>query len=141
MDINPYLIFNGNCAEAFQFYERTLGGKIVCMLKFGDTPARDHVPADAHGRIIHTRLEVNGKAIMGSDSCPSDVVRPQGVHVSYAVETPEDAERVFNALCEGGNVTMPFEKTFWSPGFGMVTDRFGIPWMVNTVPVAEPALV
>ena len=139
MDINPYLIFNGNCAEAFRFYERALGGTIVCLLTHGETPSREHVPTEWHDKIVHARLEVNGRAIMGSDGCPDDVLNPKGIYVSFAVDHTEEAERIFKALSEGATITMPFEKTFWSPGFGMLVDRFGIPWMVNTVLQPEPA--
>lgn len=131
MELSPYLIFNGQCAAAFKFYEQCLGGKIVMMQTHGETPARDHVPADWHDKVIHVRLVVGNFALMGSDAPPQHYAAPQGTHVSISVG-PADAERIFTALAEGGKITMPFEKTFWSPGFGMVVDRFGTPWMVNT---------
>ena len=130
MEISTYLTFNGQCAEAFRLYEKTLGGRIVTTQTFGETPARDHVPAEWHGKVIHTRLEVDGHAIMGSDAPPPQFAPAQGTHVSVSV--PErDAKRIFDALAQGGRVTMPYAETFWSPGFGMLVDRFGTPWMVN----------
>jgi PhnB protein len=130
MEISTYLTFDGQCAEAFKFYEKTLGGRIVTMQTFGETPARDHVSADWHGKVIHTRLEVEGYAIMGSDAPPPQFSAAQGTHVSVSVPQRE-AQRIFDALAQGGRVTMPYGETFWSPGFGMVVDQFGTPWMIN----------
>jgi len=136
MEISPYLIFNGNCAEAFKFYEKTLGGKIVMMQTYGESPAKDHVSAAVRDRVIHVRMTVGDEALMGSDAPDEKFETPQGTQVSITVATVADAERIFKALADRGKVTMPFEKTFWSPGFGMTVDRFGTPWMVNT---ASPA--
>ena len=132
MEISPYLNFDGRCAEAFRFYERVLGGTIEMMQTHGESPARDQVPADWHDKVIHVRMKAGNFTVMGCDAPPGYYSRPQGQFVSVAVG-PEDAERIFTALSEGGTITMPFEKTFWSPGFGMAIDRYGTPWMVNTV--------
>jgi PhnB protein len=132
MEIAPYLIFNGNCAEAFRFYEKTLGGKIHGMQTYGESPAKEHVPADVHNRVIHVRMTVGNEVLMGSDAPSEKFETPQGISVTITVSTAAEAERIFKALADRGKVTMPFEKTFWSPGFGMAVDRFGIPWMVNT---------
>ena len=131
MELSPYLNFNGQCAEAFRFYERVLGGKIVMMQTHGETPMKEHVPADWHDKVIHVRLEVGQQAIMGSDAPQGQYAAPQGLYVSISLPSRADGERIFNELAAGGRVTMPFEKTFWAAGFGMVTDRFGTPWMVN----------
>ena len=131
MELSPYLNFNGQCAEAFRFYERVLGGKIVMMQTHGETPMKDQVPPDWRDKVIHVRLEVGKHAIMGSDAPQEHYAAPQGLYVSISVPSRPDGERIFNELAAGGQVTMPFEKTFWSPGFGMLTDRFGTPWMVN----------
>jgi PhnB protein len=136
MELSPYLSFTGNCAEAFKFYEKTLGGKIVMMQTHGESPMKDQVPPDWHDKVIHVRLEVGGMALMGSDAPPSHYAAPQGITVSISVAATAEGERIFNALAAGGKVTMPFQQTFWSPGFGMVTDRFAIPWMVNCSPAA-----
>ncbi|MEO6212606.1 MAG: VOC family protein [Vicinamibacterales bacterium] len=137
MELTPYLLFNGNCAEAFKFYEKVLGGRIEMMQTHGESPMKDHVQPGWEDKIIHVRLVVGGQALMGSDAPPDQYAAPQGISVSISVKWPEDARRTFEALTAGGKVTMPFDKTFWSPGFGMLVDRFGIPWMVNTDPVSS----
>ncbi|WP_237884432.1 VOC family protein [Pseudomonas sp. PGPR40] len=132
MKINPYLIFNGDCKAAFTFYAKSLPGQIEVMMTFGETPARDHVPMDCHNLIIHTRLLVGDQAIMGSDTTPD---RPtagmSGCSVSLNVDSVTEAEQVFAALAEGGNIQMPLEATFWAARFGMLVDQFGVSWMVN----------
>jgi PhnB protein len=132
MRLEAYLLFNGTCAEAFRVYERVLGGKISMKQTFGESPAKDHVAPDWHDKIIHVRLEVGDQALMGSDAPPPQYLTPQGTSVSIGVKDSAQGERIFTALAEGGKVTMPFGKTFWSPGFGMLVDRFGTPWMVNS---------
>lgn len=131
MQLIPYLIFNGKCAEAFKFYEQCLGGKIAAMFTHGETPAAEHVPPEQHDLIMHVRLEVDGAVLMGSDTPRDSYEPPTGTHVSLNLSDLAKAERIFNALAEGGSVAMPFEETFWAAGFGMVTDRFGTPWMIN----------
>jgi PhnB protein len=132
MELSTHLNFNGQCAEAFKFYERCLGGKLVVLMTHGDSPMKDQVPADWHDKVIHARLEVGKDALMGCDAPPTRYATPQGSSVSITLEAPADAERIFGALADRGKITMPFQKTFWSQGFGMVVDRFGVPWMVNT---------
>jgi PhnB protein len=95
---------------------------------------KDQVGADWHDKVLHARMEAGNFVLMGSDAPPSEAaVSPRDMHVAVSAGAA-DAERIFSALAAGGRVTMPFEKTFWSPGFGMVVDRFGTPWMVNTDP-------
>jgi PhnB protein len=132
MELNPYLNFSGQCAAAFKFYEQCLGGKIVMMQTHGETLTKDHVPADWRDKVIHARLVVGDRVLMGSDT-PPHYAAPQGIQVSISVSTPEEGERIFKALAESGKIAMPFQKTSWSSGFGMAVDRFGIPWMVNCV--------
>ncbi|HEU4751933.1 MAG TPA: VOC family protein [Armatimonadota bacterium] len=131
MQAIPYLNFNGNCREAFSFYEQCFGGKIVAMFTHGETPAGEHCPGDWQELIMHARLTFDGGVLMASDAPPDRYEKPQGIWVSLHPETPAEAERIFHALAEGGDVMMPIQKTFWAERFGMVTDRFGIPWMVN----------
>ena len=131
MRINPYLNFNGQCAEAFRLYEQVLGGQIQFMQTFGESPMRDDMPPDSHHWVMHATLSVGGQLLMGSDAPPPHFEKPQGFSVSLHPDTPAEAERVFNALAEGGEVRMPLEKTFWAARFGMLVDRFGTPWMVN----------
>ncbi|WP_160108132.1 VOC family protein [Pseudomonas izuensis] len=132
MKINPYLIFNGDCKDAFTFYAESLKGQIEAMLTFGETPAGDHMPKDLQNLIIHTRLAVGDQAIMGSDTTPDRPTEEMnGCSISLNVDSIAEAERVFSALSAGGNVQMPLESTFWAARFGMLVDRFGVSWMVN----------
>ena len=132
MQWNPHLAFDGRCKEAFEFYERCPGGKIVAMIGYGDTPAKEHMPANTGARIMHARLVLGDQVLMGCDAHPEmpyDGIR--GCDVAVQVKTPDEAERLFAALSEGGTVQMPIGETFWSARFGMLTDRFGVPWMIN----------
>jgi PhnB protein len=129
---NPYLNFNGQCEAAFKFYEKALGGKIVAMIPFGDTPAKEHIPAGHEKKIMHARLMVGSQILMGSDAHPAHPYEGvKGCAVAMQVDTPKDAERMFNALSEKGTITMPMQETFWALRFGMCIDPFGVPWMVN----------
>ena len=129
MEISPYLSFNGNCGAAFKLYEQCFGGTITFSQTFGESPMADQVTPDWRDKIMHVTMKVGEFVLMGSDDM--NYVVPQGMSVSISPKTPADAERIFNALAEQGEVGMPFQKTFWSPGFGMTVDRFGIPWIVN----------
>jgi PhnB protein len=129
--MNPYLLFNGDCESAMKFYEKSLGGKIEAMLTHEGTPMEKMVPADWRKKIIHARLKLGDTVLMASD-CPSDrYVKPQGFSVNLDFKNPTDAERVFKVLAENGSVQMPLQQTFWAARFGMLTDRFGTPWMIN----------
>jgi PhnB protein len=134
MQLATYLLFDGTCGEAFRFYEQALGGKIDFIQTFGDSPERDKTPPDQHHLVIHVHLTVGDQVLMGSDAPPPHFERPQGFSVSIAVDDKEEATRIYRALAEGGRETMPLGETFWSPLFGMCTDRFGTPWMVNYAP-------
>jgi PhnB protein len=131
MQLNPYLLFNGNCAEAFKFYEETLGGKIEALFPYSGTPAAEHAPPEWGDKVMHATIAIGDQKLMGSDPPPGRYEQPKGISVSISLNDPEKGERIFNALAEGGTTIMPFGKTFWASGFGMCTDRFGIPWMVN----------
>ena len=131
MQLNPYLHFNGKCETAFKFYERCLGGKIEAMISHVGTPAEQNVPAEWRSKIMHARLIVNGDVLMGSDAPPDHYKTPQGFSVALQFQDVKEADRVFNALGEGGKIGMPLQQTFWAARFGMLVDRFGIPWMIN----------
>jgi PhnB protein len=131
MQLNPYLSFNGECAEAFKFYAEALGGQIVMTMTYGETPMCDQTPADWRGKIAHTRMRVGGTMLMGSDSPPDRFEPMKGVTIALGIDEPAEAEQVFHALAAGGTVTMPIQETFWARRFGMLTDRFGTPWMIN----------
>ena len=131
MQLNPYLLFNGQCEAAFRFYERCLGGRIVAMMPHAGTPAEGQVPPEWRDKIIHARLVVGDQVLMGSDAPPDHFEKPQGFSVTLGIDNPVEAERFFNALAENGTVRMPIQQTFWAERFGMLVDRFGIPWMIN----------
>jgi PhnB protein len=131
MQLNPYLNFDGQCEAAFKFYAQILGGKITFSTTWGEMPGADQFPPESHKLIMHTTLSVGDDVLMGADAPPGRYQQPKGINVSIHVKNIAEGERIFNALAEKGSVTMPFEKTFWSPGFGMCVDQFGIPWMVN----------
>ena len=131
MQLNPYLLFNGNCAEAFKFYEKCLGGKIVMMMTHEGTPAAEQVPANWREKIIHARMTVGDDVLMGSDAPPDRYAPMKGFTVSCAADSPADAERIFKALSEKGAVGMPMQQTFFAVRFGMVVDQFGTPWMIT----------
>lgn len=141
MQFNPYLNFDGNCAEAFAFYAKLFGGAIVYQGTFGEMPPQPGMPAppeSAKNRIMHVHLQIGAQSLMGSDtmpgadaSCGGGYQQPQGLWVSIQAADATEGQRLFDALASGGQAVMPFAATFWSPGFGMVRDRFGIPWMVN----------
>jgi PhnB protein len=130
MQVNPYLFYNGNCEAALKYYEKVLGARIEAMLTFDSAPQPMPMPPDWSKKIMHAKITIDGEVVMAGDAPPGHFHQPQGFSVSLMVEDPADAERRFKALSEGGSVNMPFGKTFFSKGFGMCVDRFGIPWMV-----------
>jgi PhnB protein len=131
MNVTPYLLFNGNCAEAFKFYEQTLGGKIEMISTYGDTPAAEHAPPGSADKVMHASMSIGDTRLMGSDAPPGHYSQPQGLSVALGLNDAAKGEQIFNALAENGTVQMPYQPTFWAAGFGMCVDRFGIPWMVN----------
>lgn len=132
MQVNPYLFFNGNCEEALKYYEKVLNARIEAMMPYADGPADMPTPAEWKNKIMHARVTIDGEVLMASDAYPGNFNQPQGFAVSLQVEDPGDAALRFRALSDGGTVTMPFAKTFFSKGFGMCIDKFGTPWMVNS---------
>jgi len=132
MKMNPYLAFGGNCEEAFRYYEKVLKGKIIMMVPHAGTPAEEHVPAEWRDKIMHARLEFgDGQVLMGADAPPQFRTTMSGFSISLQFTDIGEAERIFNALADKGQVKMAFAKTFWAERFGMLIDRFGTPWMVN----------
>ncbi|HEY0330637.1 MAG TPA: VOC family protein [Rhodopseudomonas sp.] len=131
MQVNPYLFYDGNCEEAFNYYARVLGGEIEAMLTHEGTPAAEQVPADWVKKIMHARMSIDGEVLMASDAPPGSSGKPAGFSVSLQVEEPARAEQVFAALADGGVIKLPIAQTFWAKRFGMCVDRFGIPWMIN----------
>ena len=131
--LETYLFFDGTCADAMHFYERTLGGKLE-MMAAKDVPGGDQKPPGVGGdKIMHARLDSGDVVIMASDWMASTpYLGMNGFSVSLTVDTLAEAKKQFDALSAGGKVTMPFDKTFYADGFGMLVDRFGTPWMVIT---------
>ena len=131
MQLNPHLSFNGKCEAAFKFYEQVLGGTTLLMMKYGDSPMAAKMPPEFRNNIMHARLKVGDMLLMGADAPPQFYEPMKGMVVTLGVDTPAEAERVFKALSENGTVRMPIQETFWAQRFGMLTDQFGTPWMVN----------
>lgn len=131
MQLNPYLFFDGDCKEAFKFYEQCFRGKIEAMMTHAGTPAEQQVPAEWRDKILHAHMVVGDQILLGSDAPPGHYEKPQGFSVSVHINDRPEAERIFNTLAQNGTVRMPFQQTFWADGFGMCIDRFGIQWMVN----------
>jgi PhnB protein len=133
MKLNPYLMFNGECETAFKFYEQCLGGKITAMMTYKESPEPepDLIPPEWHDKIMHIALTIGDQELMGADSPPKYHEEIKGFSVSISLNDPVEAERIFNTLAENGVVQMPYQQTFWAYRFGMLVDRFGVPWIIN----------
>ena len=128
--IQPYLTFNGNCAEAMNFYKEVFGGELM-MQSFGDAPMES--TPETKDLIMHARLQNGDLILMASDGMPGQApVQGSNVTISVQSASKEDQEKYFNKMAEGGKVTMPLQDTFWGANFGMLTDKFGMHWMFNT---------
>lgn len=138
MRISCHLSFDGQCEVAFRTYQLLLGGQIITMLKFGESPLADQVPPQWQNRILHATLMLGDQELLGSDAFPDAYERPQGFSVTLGISEPAKAKEVFLALAEGGRVHMPYQETSWSAGFGVLVDRFGMPWEVNCERPANP---
>lgn len=141
MKIVTSLSFNGQCREAFEFYANVLGGRITAAMPYSDAPPEMPVGDKYRDWLMHCWLEVGDQAIMGADmdvDWAPNVDKPKnGFDVTLHTQDKAEAQRWFEQLSEGGRVVMAFNETFWSPGYGSLIDRFGVPWMVNTVPAGE----
>src|SRR6185436_18147096 len=131
MRLNPYLSFNGQCEAAFKFYERCLGGKIECLMTYESKPGEYAIPPEWNSKILHATLTVGGNVLQGADALPDRYQKPQGFTLTLGLDDPSEAERIFTALAENGTVEMALQETFWAVRFGVLVDRFGIPWTVN----------
>lgn len=132
MQVQCYLFFKGNCDEAVTFYGRTLGATVLHLSRYQDSPEPmpdGMVPAGWDDKVMHVSLKIGDSTVMACDSPEGGDFK--GIQLSVNTTDMSQAREVFGALGEGGKVTMPLDKTFWSEGFGMLTDRFGVPWMVN----------
>ncbi len=138
MQMNPYLSFRGECEAAFKFYEQCLGGQPGAIFRYAGTPLTDQVPADWSDKVMHGSLTLGGTVLMGGDVAPDCYEEPKGFSLSLHVTSTADAERIFQELAKDGRVVLPLEKTFWTERFGMLVDRFGIPWLINGGGSDEP---
>jgi PhnB protein len=130
--IDSYLFFDGTCAEAMRFYERVLGAKVEMMMTNAEAPDASKIPPGSANKIMHARLNIDGRALMASDWMGDQRYEGiKGFSLCLTYPTPKDARRIFDTLAEGGKITMPMQKTFWTEAFGMLIDRFGTPWMIN----------
>jgi len=131
MKLTPYLSFNGQCEEAFKLYAQCLHGKIEFLMTYDSRPAEFPVPPEWHKKIMHATLSVGDQILQGADVMPGGYQKPQGFTLTLGLKDVAEAERIFKALAEKGTVGMPLQETFWAARFGMLTDRFGIPWAIN----------
>ena len=131
MKLNPYLTFNGQCESALKFYERCLGGKILMMMTYGDSPMAKQMSPDWGKKVIHATFALADQTLGAADVPPESYQKPQGFFVALNIDTAAEADRIFKVLAEKGTVQMPIQETFWALRFTMVVDQFGTPWMIN----------
>jgi PhnB protein len=131
MQMTPYLSFKGECEAAFKFYEQCLGGQPGAIFRYAGSPMEDQVPPDWQDKVMHASVTIGGQVLMGGDVTPKGYEAPKGFSLSLQMKDTSEAERVFRELSEEGSVRMPLAKTFWAARFGMLVDRFGIPWLIN----------
>jgi PhnB protein len=131
--VEPYLFFGGRCEEAIAFYQRAIGAQVQMMMRYNESPEPQPpgmLPAGFDKKIMHSSFRVGGTVVMASDGC-SENAKFDGFSLSISVPTEQDARKAFDGLSQGGKVTLPLTKTFWSPCFGMLTDQFGLGWMIT----------
>jgi PhnB protein len=132
--IQPYLFFEGRCEEAIEFYRKVLGAEVTMLMRYKDSPEPPQpgmIPPGSEGKVMHSSLRIGETTVMASDGLCSGKANFGGISLSLTAKDAADAERLFKALGEGGQVQQPLIKTFFSPAFGMVADRFGVSWMVT----------
>ena len=133
MEVRSYLFFDGRCEEALEFYRKTLGAEVTMMMRFNESPEpcpEGMVPPGSENKVMHAEFRIGDSTLMASDGNCGGQATFKGFSLSVNAATEDEADRLFNALAEGGQVQMPMGKTFFSPRFGMVADRFGVGWMV-----------
>ena len=138
--VQPYLFFNGACEQAVEFYRKALGAEVEMMMRYKESPEPPQpgmIPPGFENKIMHVSFRIGATTVMASDGCSTEKADFRGFSLSIAVANEAEADRVFAGLAEGGQVRMPLTKTFWSPRFGMVADRFGVGWMVSVMPAQK----
>jgi PhnB protein len=131
MELQAYLSFKGDCEAAFAFYEKCLGAERGPMFRYAGSPMADQAPADWGDKIMHASVKIGGQTLQGADVAPESYEEPRGFSLTLQLKRTDDAERIFDALSEGGRIVMPLERTFWAARFGVLVDRFGIQWLIN----------
>jgi PhnB protein len=134
MQVQPYLFFDGRSEEAIEFYRSALGAEVTFLMRFKECPEQSRIPPGAADKVMHASFRVGDTTVMASDGECQDKASFQGFSLSLTASDEAEAERLFGALAEDGQVRLPLTKTFFSPRFGMVADRFGVPWMVVVTP-------
>ena len=137
MPIQAYVNYNGRCEEAIAFYKDALGAEVEMVMRFRESPdpcPEGMLPANWDDKVMHASMRIGDSVLMASDGMSSTPPKYDGITLSITAGSPDEADRLFNALAKGGEVVMPIGPTFWSPKFGMCKDRFGVPWMINTLP-------
>jgi PhnB protein len=140
VNLQPYLFFDGKCEEAIEFYRHALGAHVNLQLRFKDSPEPPPpgCPPSPPEKIMHAQIQIGDTVVMVSDGRCTGHPKFDGFSLALAAPTEADADRFFNALAHGGNIQMPLAKTFFSPRFGMVADRFGVMWMIMVRPAGTP---
>ncbi len=131
MQMSPYLSFQGQCEEAFTFYAQCLGGQVGLIFRYAGSPMASDAPADWQDKVMHGSVTLGEQVLMGADTTPDRYEAPKGFTLSLQMASVDDAERIFRDLARDGRIVLPLEQTFWAARFGMVVDRFGVPWQVN----------
>lgn len=137
MTVQAYLCFNGRCDEALAFYREALGAEVEMVMRFRESPdpcPDGMFPAGWDDKVMHAAFRIGDSVVMATDGMSAAPAKFEGITLSVSAKTTEEADRLFDALAAGGEITMPIGPTFWSPRFGMLKDRFGVGWMVNAMP-------
>jgi PhnB protein len=130
MHVQPYLNFEGRCDEALEFYEKAIGAKIGMLMRWKDSPDKTMCTAENADKVMHSQLHIGDTMVMASDGRCTGKLNFHGIALSIAANNEADADKIFNGLADGGRVQMPMGKTFFSPRFGMLSDKFGVGWMI-----------
>jgi PhnB protein len=130
MQVQPYLFFDGRCDEALEFYKKAVGADVTMLMRFRDAPDQSMVAPGSKDKVMHAQLKIGDAAVLASDGRCLGKPNFQGFSLAVSAKSEAEAEKIFTALADGGQVTMPMVKTFFSPRFGMLSDKFGVGWMV-----------